>query len=49
MKLIEPTIEYKEKAIEYIEEFYKYNSPINGTGGLDRYLDNYEEWLKKNR
>lgn len=47
MKLIEPTIEYKEKAIEYIEEFYEYNSPINGTGGLDRYLDNYEEWLKK--
>ena len=47
MKLIEPTIEYKEKAIEYIEEFYKYNSPINGTGGLDRYLDNYEEWLIK--
>ena len=47
MKLIEPTIEYKEQAIDYINEFYNYNSKINGTGGLDRYLDNYEEWLIK--
>lgn len=27
--------------------FYEYNSEINGVGGLHRYLDNYEGWLKK--
>lgn len=34
-------------AIEYINEFYKYNSAINGTGGLQRFLDNYDGWLSK--
>lgn len=42
-----PSIERKKEAIDYINEFYKYNSEINGTGGLQRYLDNYEGWLKK--
>ena len=42
-----PTIEWKQKAIDFINEFYKYNSNINGTGGLQRYLDNYEGWLEK--
>lgn len=41
-----PSIERKDEAIEYINEFYKYNSEVNGSGGLDRYLDNYEGWLK---
>jgi len=35
----------KEKAIDYIKEFRAYQSNINGSGGLPRYLDNYEEWL----
>ena len=49
MKLVFPTIEYKEKAIEYISEFYEYGSEINGSGSLDRFLreSTYEEWLKK--
>lgn len=49
LKLVKPTIEYKERAIDYINEFYEYNSRINGVGGLDRYLKNstYEEWLLK--
>jgi len=42
-----PTLERKDDALEYIKEFYKYNSKVNGVGGLDRYLDNYEEWLIK--
>lgn len=42
-----PNIEYKEQAIDYINEFYEYNSEINGVGGLHRYLDNYEGWLEK--
>lgn len=48
-KLVTPTIEYKEKAIDFVNEFYEYNSPINGCGGLDRFLKNntYEEWLLK--
>ena len=42
---IRPTKEYESQAIEYIEEFYKYNSKVNGTGGLDDYIDNYDTWL----
>ena len=42
-----PSIDRKEEAIDYINEHYKYNSEINGTGGLHRFLDNYEGWLEK--
>ena len=45
--LEEPTLERKNDAIEYINEFYKFNSNLNGTHGLQRYLDNYESWLDK--
>ena len=45
--LEEPSINRKDESISYINEFYKYNSQINGTGGLHRYLDDYEGWLKK--
>ena len=40
---------YRDKAIEYIEEFHQYGSEINGTGGLDRFLreSTYEAWLEK--
>jgi len=46
-KLIKPNIEYKEQAIEDINEFRKNKSSINGVGGLHRYLDDYEGWLDK--
>ena len=46
-KLVVPTLEYKEKGIEYIEQLYKYNSLIHGVGSLNKYLDNYEGWLEK--
>jgi len=42
-----PSIVRKQDALEFINEFYKYNSNINGTGSLDSYFDNYEEWLIK--
>ncbi len=42
-----PTLARKEDAIEYIKEFYEYDSDINGSGGLHRYLDDYEGWLEK--
>ncbi len=45
--LEEPNINRKNEAINYIEEHYKYNSNINGSGGLNRYVDNYESWLEK--
>lgn len=45
-KYVIPTLVYKEKSIEYIKEFNKYESKINGVGGLDRYLDDYEGWLE---
>lgn len=49
MKLVFPSSAYKEKAIQFIHEFYEYHSEINGSGGLDRYLENstYDEWLGK--
>ena len=45
--LEEPFIKRKKEAIDFINEFYTYNSEINGTGGLQRFLDNYEGWLEK--
>ncbi len=42
-----PDISYKEDAIAYINEHYACNSAINGVGGLNRYLDDYEGWLEK--
>ena len=49
MKLVFPSLTYKEKSIQFINEFYEYNSDINGSGALDGYLENstYEEWIKK--
>ncbi len=43
----EPGIRRKEDAIAFIEEFRAYQSEIHGTGGLDRYTENYEGWLEK--
>lgn len=42
-----PSLERKEDAIAFINEFYEYNSEVNGSGGLDRYINNYEDWIEK--
>ena len=49
MKLVFPNLLYKEKAIEFINEFYENNSNISGSGALNRYLkeSTYEEWLNQ--
>ena len=49
MKLVFPTLLYKDKATEFINEFSQYKSEINGVGGLDGYLEtsSYEAWIKK--
>lgn len=41
-----PSLERKIEAIEYINEFIKYNSEIHGVGGLNKCLENYESWLE---
>ena len=46
-RFVIPTTDWQESAISFINEFYEYNSNINGTGGLQKYLDNYDEWLEK--
>ena len=46
-KLEFPTIERKDEAIEYINEFYANNSKIHGVSGLDKYLNDYEGWIEK--
>ena len=35
MNLVFPNAAYKEKAIEYINEFYEHESEISGVGSLD--------------
>lgn len=47
LKFIRPTKEYEQQAYEYIQEFHDYHSPINGVGGLYRYIGDYDGWLKK--
>lgn len=42
-----PSISRKQDAEDFIKEFYEYNSNINGVGGLDRYIGDYEKWLLK--
>lgn len=32
MRFVFPTLTYKDKAIEYINEFYEYGSEIDGSG-----------------
>lgn len=41
-----PSLERKEEAIAYINEFLEYGSDINGAGGLDHHLEDYEAWLR---
>lgn len=49
MKLVFPNNTYKEKATQFIEEFYAHGSEINGSGALERFLkeSTYEAWLEK--
>ena len=47
--LEEPSLERKDEIIEYLDEFVKYNSNINGTGSLDKIYDGltFEEALER--
>lgn len=39
--LEEPTMERKNEIIEYLDEFVKYNSNLNGVGSLDKIYEGY--------
>ena len=47
--LEKPTIKRKEEALDYLEEHVKYKSDMNGTGSMDRCLNDwtYEKWLEE--
>ena len=47
LRLVRPSMEYKEQALEYINEFIEYGSLIHGVGSLDKNLDDYDGWLIK--
>ncbi len=36
-----PSLERKNEIIEYLDEFVKYGSDINGSGGLDKIYEGY--------
>ena len=42
-----PTINRKQEALDYLAENVKYNSDLNGAGGMERchFETTYEEWL----
>lgn len=42
-----PTLAQEKQALDYIKEFQKYESNINGAGGLHKYLNNYPAWIDK--
>ncbi|MBQ8953888.1 MAG: GNAT family N-acetyltransferase [Clostridia bacterium] len=49
LTLVLPSMEYKERAIDYIREFHEHDDQVHGSGSLDRYLreSSYEAWLEK--
>ena len=49
MRLVFPTLENKEQALDFINELREFSSEIDGTGSLDEMLQTstYEDWLKK--
>ncbi len=47
IKLVEPTIQLKEKALEYRKEHFDFHEyVINGSEMFDK-MDTYEEWLSR--
>lgn len=47
ISLVFPTKEYEKQVFDFLQEFIIFKSNINGVGGLNRYIDNYDAWLKK--
>ena len=47
LKYVIPNIDHEKQAKAYIAEHHQYNSQIHGSGGLNRYTDNYSAWITK--
>ena len=47
LKLIKPTIEYKEQVLECVQEFIDNDSNLYWVSWLKKYLNNYEWWLEE--
>ena len=49
MRMVFPTLENKDQAIDFINELREYGSEIDGSGSLDRMLQTatYEDWIRK--
>ena len=45
LKLVEPTLEYKEQVMEYRRRFLENNDQLHGTARLEE-VTTYEEWLE---
>lgn len=45
LKLVEPTLEYKEQVMEYRKRFLENNDQLHGTASLEE-IEKYEEWLQ---
>lgn len=45
LKLIKPTIEYKEQVLQTVQEFFDNNSNLYWVSWLKNFLDNYDWWL----
>jgi len=45
LKLVEPTLEYKEQVMEYREAFLENGDQLHGTARLEE-VTKYEEWLE---
>lgn len=46
-RLARPEKRHEKQALEYLEEIMKHDSEFHGLGGLDRYRNDYDGWLKK--
>lgn len=46
LRLVRPEKKHEKQAKAYIEEFRTYGSNIHGVGGLTRYFNDYDGWLK---
>ncbi len=46
-RLVQPAKCHEKEAIAYIMNIRASKAGVHGVGGLDRYLDDYDGWLKK--
>ena len=46
LKLEFPTLAREKDTIDFVEEFRAYDSELHGTGGVERYVDDYATWLE---